>query len=64
MLQGTLTALSAFSEGKLVNMIKSAALLSPVAYLTYMATPIGAAAASAFSGEVRTSSQHSTISQH
>ncbi|XP_065039445.1 triacylglycerol lipase 2-like [Musa acuminata AAA Group] len=51
---GTLTALSAFSEGKLVNMIKSAALLSPVAYLTYMATPIGAAAASAFSGEVRT----------
>ncbi|CAL9045468.1 unnamed protein product [Musa banksii] len=48
---GTLTALSAFSEGKLVNMIKSAALLSPVAYLTYMATPIGAAAASAFSGE-------------
>ncbi|CAL9162007.1 unnamed protein product, partial [Musa hybrid cultivar] len=51
---GTMTALAAFSEGKLVDMIKSAALLSPVAYLTYMATPIGVAAASAFSGEVRT----------
>ena len=59
MLQGTLTALSAFSEGKLVDKIKSAALLTPVAYLTYMTTPIGRAAGSAFSGEVRTSSQHS-----
>ncbi|XP_064971684.1 triacylglycerol lipase 2-like [Musa acuminata AAA Group] len=56
---GTLTALSAFSEGKLVDKIKSAALLTPVAYLTYMTTPIGRAAGSAFSGEVRTSSQHS-----
>ncbi|CAL9127982.1 unnamed protein product [Musa textilis] len=50
---GTLTALSAFSEGKLVDKIKSAALLTPVAYLTYMTTPIGVAAASAFSGEGR-----------
>ncbi|URE17203.1 Triacylglycerol lipase [Musa troglodytarum] len=49
---GTLTALSAFSEGKLVDKIKSAALLTPVAYLTYMTTPIGIAAASAFSGEM------------
>ncbi|CAL9128943.1 unnamed protein product [Musa acuminata var. zebrina] len=51
---GTLTALSAFSEGKLVDKIKSAALLTPVAYLTSMTTTIGRAAASAFAGEVRT----------
>ncbi|XP_064971679.1 triacylglycerol lipase 2-like, partial [Musa acuminata AAA Group] len=43
---GTLTALSAFSEGKLVDKIKSAALLTPVAYLTSMTTTIGRAAAS------------------
>ncbi|URE14085.1 Triacylglycerol lipase [Musa troglodytarum] len=49
---GTLTALSAFSEGKLVDKIKSTTLLTPVAYLTYMITPIGIAAASAFSGEM------------
>ncbi|URE19232.1 Triacylglycerol lipase [Musa troglodytarum] len=49
---GTLTALSAFSEGKLVDKIKSAALLTPVAYLTYMTTTIGRAAASAFAGEM------------
>ncbi|CAL9774666.1 unnamed protein product [Musa acuminata subsp. burmannicoides] len=49
---GTLTALSAFSEGKLVDKIKSAALLTPVAYLTSMTTTIGRAAASAFAGEM------------
>ncbi|URE14139.1 Triacylglycerol lipase [Musa troglodytarum] len=39
-------------RGKLVDKIKSAALLTPVADLTYMTTPIGRAAASAFSGEM------------
>ncbi|URE16265.1 Triacylglycerol lipase [Musa troglodytarum] len=40
------------SPRKLVDKIKSAALLTPVADLTYMTTPIGRAAASAFSGEM------------
>ncbi|KAL1314659.1 triacylglycerol lipase 2-like [Arachis hypogaea] len=38
--QGTLIALTAFSEGKLVNKLKSAALLSPVAYLSHMTTEL------------------------
>ncbi|MED6131805.1 hypothetical protein PIB30_013287 [Stylosanthes scabra] len=33
---GTLMALASFSEGKLVNQVKSAALLSPIAYLSHM----------------------------
>ncbi|CAL9062630.1 unnamed protein product, partial [Musa banksii] len=61
---GTLTALSAFSEGKLVDKIKSAALLTPVAYLTYMTTPIGRAAGSAFSGEVRTTIRSGVITKY
>ncbi|MED6131799.1 hypothetical protein PIB30_013281 [Stylosanthes scabra] len=35
---GTLMALASFSEGKLVNQVKSAALLSPIAYLSHMTT--------------------------
>ncbi|KAJ1391588.1 Alpha/Beta hydrolase fold [Sesbania bispinosa] len=50
--QGTLVALASFSEGKLVNQLKSAALLSPVAYLSHITTPIGVIAAKAFLGEV------------
>lgn len=51
---GTLIALASFSEGRLVNNLKSAALLSPVAYLTHMTTPLGILAARAFVGEIIT----------
>lgn len=50
--QGTLIALASFSEGRLMNQLKSAALLSPIAYLSHMNTALGAAAARAFVGEV------------
>ncbi|KAL5973023.1 hypothetical protein ACLOJK_039830 [Asimina triloba] len=49
--KGTLTALAAFSQGKLVDQLKSAALLSPVAYLSHMTTSIGQLAAKALVGE-------------
>ncbi|WOK96621.1 triacylglycerol lipase 2-like [Canna indica] len=48
---GTLIALSSLSEGKLVDKLKSAALLSPVAYLSHMETPLGILAAKTFTGE-------------
>ncbi|XP_078169477.1 triacylglycerol lipase 2-like [Carex rostrata] len=51
---GTLVALASFSEGRLVDKIKSVALLSPVAYLAHMSTPIGIICAKAFVGEVVT----------
>uniref|UniRef100_A0A6V7QY89 Lipase n=1 Tax=Ananas comosus var. bracteatus TaxID=296719 RepID=A0A6V7QY89_ANACO len=51
---GTLTALASFSEGKLVDKLQSAALLSPIAYLTHMTTPIGILCAKAFIGEIIT----------
>ncbi|PKA63826.1 Triacylglycerol lipase 2 [Apostasia shenzhenica] len=38
---GTLIALASFSEGRLVDRLRSAALLCPVAYLTHMRTPLG-----------------------
>ncbi|KAF3327701.1 triacylglycerol lipase 2 [Carex littledalei] len=50
---GTLVALASFSEGRLVDKLKSAALLSPVAYLTHMQTPLGILCAKAFVGEVK-----------
>ncbi|GJN04137.1 hypothetical protein PR202_ga21659 [Eleusine coracana subsp. coracana] len=49
---GTLVALAAFSEGRLVDELKSAALLTPVAYLAHITTPIGILLAKAFVGEV------------
>ncbi|XP_042500352.1 triacylglycerol lipase 2-like isoform X4 [Macadamia integrifolia] len=49
---GTLIALASFSEGKLVDKLKSAALLSPVAYLSHMTTAIGVLAARSFVGEM------------
>ncbi|KAM0932181.1 putative triacylglycerol lipase [Dioscorea sansibarensis] len=49
---GTLIALASFSEWKLVDKLRSAALLCPVAYLTHMTTPIGILAARAFVGEI------------
>ncbi|KAK7377694.1 hypothetical protein VNO80_03124 [Phaseolus coccineus] len=51
---GTLIALASFSEGKLVNQLKSAALLSPIAYLSHMNTALGVIAAKSFVGEVTT----------
>ncbi|KAF0901085.1 hypothetical protein E2562_037651 [Oryza meyeriana var. granulata] len=49
---GTLVALAAFSEGRMVDRLKSAALLSPVAYLSHITTPIGIVLAKAFAGEL------------
>ncbi|KAJ4757644.1 Lipase [Rhynchospora pubera] len=49
---GTLVALASLSEGKLVDKLKSAVLLSPVAYLTHMTTPLGILCARAFVGEI------------
>ncbi|KAI4348299.1 hypothetical protein L6164_009035 [Bauhinia variegata] len=51
---GTLIALASFSEGKLVNQLKSAALLSPIAYLSHMNTALGVVAAKSFVGEITT----------
>jgi lysosomal acid lipase/cholesteryl ester hydrolase len=51
-MQGTLVALAALSEGRLADKMKSAALLSPVAYLAHMTTPIGILLAKTFVGEV------------
>lgn len=53
--QGTLIALASFSEGKLRNQLKSAALLTPIAYLSHMKTALGVVAAKSFVGEVRSS---------
>ncbi|XP_020238028.1 triacylglycerol lipase 2 [Cajanus cajan] len=49
---GTLVALASLSEGKLVNQVKSVALLSPVAYLSHMRTALGVIAANSFVGEI------------
>ncbi|KAK4483219.1 hypothetical protein RD792_010401, partial [Penstemon davidsonii] len=51
---GTLIALASFSEGKQVDKVKSAALLSPIAYLSHMNTALGFLAAKAFIGEITT----------
>ncbi|RVW80282.1 Triacylglycerol lipase 2 [Vitis vinifera] len=51
---GTLIALASFSEGRLVDKLKSAALLSPIAYLSHMTTALGVVAAKAFVGEITT----------
>ncbi|XP_059643171.1 triacylglycerol lipase 2 [Cornus florida] len=49
---GTLIALAAFSEGKQIDKVKAAALLSPIAYLSHMTTALGVVAAKAFVGEI------------
>ncbi|KAG6515602.1 hypothetical protein ZIOFF_026031 [Zingiber officinale] len=49
---GTLIALSSLSQGKLVDKMKSAALLSPIAYLSHITTPLGNLAARAFVADV------------
>ncbi|KAG9133656.1 hypothetical protein Leryth_021644 [Lithospermum erythrorhizon] len=52
---GTLMALASFSSGnekQVVDKVKSAALLSPIAYLSHMTTAFGVVAARSFVGEV------------
>ncbi|KAH0760301.1 hypothetical protein KY290_016374 [Solanum tuberosum] len=51
---GTLIALASFSEGREIVKVKSAALLSPIAYLSHMTTALGEVAARAFVGEITT----------
>ncbi|XP_009614880.1 triacylglycerol lipase 2-like [Nicotiana tomentosiformis] len=51
---GTLIALASFSEGRQIDKIKSAALLSPIAYLSHMTTALGVVAARSFVGEITT----------
>ncbi|XP_021629319.1 triacylglycerol lipase 2 [Manihot esculenta] len=46
--QGTLTALAVLSQEKLPNMLRSAALLSPIAYLNQITSLLSKAAADAF----------------
>ncbi|KAL7603957.1 hypothetical protein Lser_V15G20798 [Lactuca serriola] len=49
---GTLIALASFSERKQIDKVKSAALLSPIAYLSHMTTALGVVAAKVFVGEI------------
>ncbi|XP_010524257.1 PREDICTED: triacylglycerol lipase 2 isoform X2 [Tarenaya hassleriana] len=51
---GTLIALGALSEGRQVDKLRSVAMLSPIAYLDHMTTPLGDLAAKAFLGEFTT----------
>ncbi|XVE72466.1 hypothetical protein DITRI_Ditri11bG0041300 [Diplodiscus trichospermus] len=48
---GTLTALAAFSKDELLNMLGSAALLSPIAYVGQMTSPLARNAADNFIAE-------------
>ncbi|XP_073025265.1 triacylglycerol lipase 2-like [Primulina eburnea] len=48
---GTLMALGAFSRGEVVSMVRSAALLCPIAYLGQMPSPLARAAADLFIAE-------------
>ncbi|GAB2278528.1 hypothetical protein Dimus_013206 [Dionaea muscipula] len=48
---GTLIALASFSEGKMIDKVRSAALLSPIAYLSHMTTPLGVVLATSFVAE-------------
>ncbi|XP_022750479.1 triacylglycerol lipase 2-like [Durio zibethinus] len=51
---GTLIGLASFSEGHQADTLKSAAFLSPIAYLSQMSTALGVVAAKAFVGEITT----------
>ncbi|KAH6781213.1 Myzus persicae-induced lipase 1 [Perilla frutescens var. hirtella] len=51
---GTLIALASFSEGKQIDKVKSAVLLSPIAYLSHMTTALGVLTARSFVGEITT----------
>ncbi|KAK9060416.1 hypothetical protein SSX86_021120 [Deinandra increscens subsp. villosa] len=49
--EGTLTAMAALSKGELVSMLRSAGLLSPVAYVGQITSPLGRTAAENFIAE-------------
>ncbi|XP_027940052.1 triacylglycerol lipase 2-like isoform X2 [Vigna unguiculata] len=49
--QGTLIALAAFSQDQLLNILRSAALLSPIAYVGQMTSPLAKNAAENFIAE-------------
>ncbi|ESW13660.1 hypothetical protein PHAVU_008G215000 [Phaseolus vulgaris] len=49
--QGTLVALAAFSQDQLLNILRSAALLSPIAYVGQMTSPLAKNAAENFIAE-------------
>ncbi|KAF5739566.1 triacylglycerol lipase 2-like [Tripterygium wilfordii] len=49
---GTLIALASFSEGLQVDKLRSAAFLSPIAYLSHMTTALGVVIAKSFVGEI------------
>ncbi|CAN0897088.1 Triacylglycerol lipase 2 [Linum grandiflorum] len=51
--QGTLTALASFSKGQLMNRLRSATLLCPVAYLGQMSSFLARIGADIFLGEVQ-----------
>ena len=51
--QGTLIALVSLSQSKLLDMVNSAALLSPIAHLGQVTSSISQAAAKAFIAEVK-----------
>lgn len=51
---GTLIALASFSEGRQIDKVRSATLLSPIAYLSHMNTPLGVLTAKSFVGEITT----------
>ncbi|KAG0559348.1 hypothetical protein KC19_10G098600 [Ceratodon purpureus] len=50
--QGTMTALATFSEGPTVNLVSKAALLSPIASLGHISSPIASAASYLFVDEI------------
>ncbi|OMP07534.1 Alpha/beta hydrolase-1 [Corchorus olitorius] len=50
--QGTLVALAAFSKNQLLSMLRSAALLSPIAYMNQMTSPLAKDAANNFIAEM------------
>lgn len=51
--QGTLIALAALSKDQLLNMLRSAALLCPIAYMGQMTSPLAKNAADNFIAEVK-----------
>lgn len=51
-MQGTLIALAALSQQQQVGMLRSAGLLSPIAFLDKLSSPLARAAADIFLAEV------------
>ncbi|KAF5726476.1 triacylglycerol lipase 2-like [Tripterygium wilfordii] len=60
---GTMTAFAAFSRNLLIDKLRSAVLLCPVAYLGQVNSPLARAAAETFVAEVNTSSCQQSLSR-